>query len=39
VTKQSLSDAIRALLSGKRPAPGETLQRGCKIEYAEKTSP
>ena len=39
VTKRSLRDALLALLSGKRPAPGETLQRGCKIEYTAKTGP
>lgn len=39
VTKQALRDALRALLSGKRPTTGETLQRGCKIEYSTKTSP
>jgi peroxiredoxin len=39
VTKRSLHGALRALLSGKRPTPGETLQRGCKIEYADKAGP
>jgi len=31
--KPFLRDAIRSLLKGERPDPGETLQRGCKIEY------
>ncbi len=34
--KHYLHNAVRALLDKKRPSPGETLQRGCKIEYDDK---
>lgn len=36
VTEHSLADAVEALLSGKRPEVGETLQFGCPIEYKTK---
>lgn len=32
-TKHYLRDAVVALLAGKSPSTGESLQRGCKIEY------